>query len=197
MNGRIRDASINAHVRHAKQATRQRMFTAYVALGSNLGDREGNLERAVEGMREHPQIVVARESPVYESAALTADPAERQPHYLNAVVELKTSLTPRELLECLHRIEQTAGRRRRPGERWKSRTLDLDILVYGSKVVDAPGLTIPHPRMGERRFVLQPLSDLRPELRIPAPFEATVSELLEGVADELDPVQVAPSVSRR
>ncbi len=147
-------ASAGVRVTRRQTAERRR---AFLALGSNLGDRWATLRAAVAGT---PDVVAV--SPVYETEPLGGPPD--QPSYLNAVVELDTQLSPRELLELAHRLETAAGRERHPGaERNAPRTLDVDVLLVGDLVVDEPDLVVPHPRMGERRFVLQPLSDLAPD----------------------------------
>ena len=126
-----------------------------MALGSNLGDRRGHLRMAVEGL---PGVVAV--SGVYETDPV-GGPAD-QPPYLNAVVELATGLSPRELLAVAQRLEAAAARRR--GERWGPRTLDVDVLLVGDLRVDEPDLEVPHPRMWDRTFVLVPLHDLAPDL---------------------------------
>lgn len=131
---------------------------AFVALGSNLGDRAGALRRAVAGL---PDVVAV--SPVYETEPV-GGPGD-QPPYLNLVVELSTTLSPHQLLEVAQRLEAAAGRVR--GERFGPRVLDVDLLLVGELTVEAPDLTVPHPRMTRRRFVLAPLADLAPEL-VPA-----------------------------
>jgi 2-amino-4-hydroxy-6-hydroxymethyldihydropteridine diphosphokinase len=132
---------------------------AFLALGSNLGDRRRNLERAVAGL---PDVVAV--SPVYETDPVGGPPG--QPAYLNAVVELDTTRTPRELLEAGRALEAAAGRRR--GERWGPRPLDVDVLLVGDVTVHDADLEVPHPRMWERAFVLVPLHDLAPDV-IPDP----------------------------
>ncbi len=134
---------------------------AFLALGSNLGDRWSHLRRAVAAMPE-----VTRTSPVYETAPV-GGPAGQGP-YLNAVVEMDTELSPRHLLGLCRRLEEAAGRVR--GERFGPRTLDVDILLVGDLVVDDPDLVVPHPRMWDRPFVLVPLAQLAPDL-VPAPPE--------------------------
>jgi 2-amino-4-hydroxy-6-hydroxymethyldihydropteridine diphosphokinase len=131
---------------------------AFVALGSNLGDRWHHLREAVHSL---PGVVAV--SPVYETAP-DGGPAG-QGDYLNCVVELQLpdDVTPRQLLGICHRLE-SAAHRVRTEERWGPRTLDVDILLMGDLRVDEPDLQVPHPRMRERRFVLQPLRDLAPEL---------------------------------
>jgi 2-amino-4-hydroxy-6-hydroxymethyldihydropteridine diphosphokinase len=128
---------------------------AFLALGSNLGDRRALLRRGVAAL---PDVVAV--SPMYETDPL-GGPGD-QGAYLNLVVELDTDLSPRELLEAAQRAE--AGARRVRTERWGPRTLDVDVLLVGDEVVDEADLVVPHPRMWERAFVLVPLADLAPEL---------------------------------
>lgn len=137
-------------------------MTAFVGLGSNLGDRLGQLRRAVAALSDAPGVRVVAESSVRETEALVLPGSPPQPAYLNAVVQVETTLAAPELLALLHRIEADAGRVRT--ERWAARTLDLDLLLYGDERIDLPGLTVPHPRLTERRFVLEPLADLAPGL---------------------------------
>lgn len=129
------------------------MTVAYVALGSNLGDRRVHLRGAVGALPD-----VQRVSSVYETAPVGGP---EQGPYLNCVVELDTDLDPHELLAACQAAEQAAGRQR--DVRWGPRTLDADVLIYDDLELDTPDLVIPHPRMNERRFVLAPLSDLAPE----------------------------------
>lgn len=126
-----------------------------MGLGSNLGDRRANLESAVRGL---PDVVAV--SAVYETAPV-GGPAG-QPPYLNAVAELDTELSARQLLEVARSLEDAAGRVRT--ERWGPRTLDVDVLLVGDTTVEEEDLHVPHPRMWERRFVLEPLSELAPDL---------------------------------
>ncbi len=128
---------------------------AFVSLGSNLGDRRSYLSDALQGL---PDVVAV--SKLYETDPVGGPPG--QGAYLNCVVELRTKLTPRELLAVAQALESAAARAR--VERWGPRTLDVDILLVGDEKVDDPDLTIPHPRMWERGFVLVPLADLAPEL---------------------------------
>ena len=160
---------------------------AYIALGANLGERLETLRAAVRGLAAHTDITVLRTSPVYETKAHTPVPGEAQPPYLNAVVEVETTLPPPVLLAYCHDLERAAGRTRRA--RWAPRTLDLDLLLYGSETRTTPDLTLPHPRMADRRFVLQPLADLAPTLHLPAPFDATVSDLLVACPDTDEPAR--------
>lgn len=134
---------------------------AYLALGSNLGDRAARLRRAVALLSE--LATVAAVSPVYETDPV-GGPLDQGP-YLNAVVALDDRRTPRELLGLCRRVEADAGRER--GERFAPRTLDVDVLLVGDLRVDEDDLVVPHPRMWDRRFVLAPLADLAPHL-VPA-----------------------------
>lgn len=130
-------------------------------------------------------LAVQAVSPVYTSAAHTLGD-QAQPAYLNAVVQLASKLEPLQVLNVLHACERAAGRDREKEGRWGSRTLDLDILAYGTERVDMPGLTIPHRRLADRRFVLQPWSDLAPGFIVPAPFGKTVADLLAGCEDHAE-----------
>jgi 2-amino-4-hydroxy-6-hydroxymethyldihydropteridine diphosphokinase len=148
--------------------------SAFVGIGSNLGDREGNLRQAVELLSAEDGIDVVAVSETRETDPV--GPVEQGP-FLNGAVRIETDLAPRELLERLLAVEERLGRVRR--ERWGPRTIDLDLLLYGDDVVDEPGLTVPHPRLHERRFALEPLSDLAPSLEIPGkgPISALLAEL--------------------
>jgi 2-amino-4-hydroxy-6-hydroxymethyldihydropteridine diphosphokinase len=132
---------------------------AYLALGSNLGDRVAHLQHAIDVLAREDGVVVSAVSRVYETAPVGGPP---QDAYLNAVVALDTTLAPRELLALAQGIENSAHRVR--DERWGPRTLDVDVLLYDELELDDPDLTIPHPRMWERGFVLAPLRDVAPEL---------------------------------
>jgi 2-amino-4-hydroxy-6-hydroxymethyldihydropteridine diphosphokinase len=148
--------------------------SAFVGIGSNLGDREGNFRQAVELLSAEDGIDVVAVSEIRETDPV--GPVEQGP-FLNGAVRIETDLAPRELLERLLAVEERLGRVRR--ERWGPRTIDLDLLLYGDDVVDEPGLTVPHPRLHERRFALEPLSDLAPSLEIPGkgPISALLAEL--------------------
>ena len=151
---------------------------AYVAVGSNLGDRWGRLAQAARALRAAPGVAVVRASRVWDAAPM----GPPQPRYLNAVLELETTRTPRSLLGLLREVERAAGRTR--DVHWGARTLDLDLLLHGGLVVREPGLTVPHPGMAHRRFVLAPLAELRPEIPVPG-ADASVGRLLEE-SPELD-----------
>jgi len=136
---------------------------AYIALGSNLGDRELNLLRAVAEIGKLSDSKVTGLSPFYETSPVGVTD---QPAFYNAVLRLSTSQTPQELLNSLQRIENTVFARTRQAH-WGPRTMDLDLLLYGNLTITSEELTIPHPRMAERRFVLEPLCMLAPELLHP------------------------------
>jgi 2-amino-4-hydroxy-6-hydroxymethyldihydropteridine diphosphokinase len=142
---------------------------AYLALGSNLGDREELLQQAVDRLAAHPEITVVAVSPVYETSPVGGP---EQPDYLNAVVAVETAASPRRLLAVAQQLEAAAGRVR--GARWGPRTLDVDILLVGEERVDEPDLVVPHPRMWERAFVTVPLADLAPSLGPGVPDRAGV-----------------------
>lgn len=139
------------------------METAYIGLGSNLGDREEYLRRALAALAAEPELEVAAVSRVRET-----DPVGflDQPRFLNAVAAVETGLPPCALLDRLLAVERELGRTR-GGPRFGPRTIDLDLLLYGAEVVQEPGLTVPHPRLHERRFVLEPLFELDPGLVVP------------------------------
>jgi 2-amino-4-hydroxy-6-hydroxymethyldihydropteridine diphosphokinase len=143
---------------------------AYIGLGSNLGDRRAMIDGALERLR--PRRV---------SAVVETDPWGRvdQPRFLNAVAEIETDLEPGALLDRLLGVERDLGRVR--DEKWGPRTIDLDLLLYGDRRVSSESLSVPHPRLHERRFVLEGLAELCPERRVPG-LDRTVRELLERVS---------------
>ena len=155
-----------------------RAVSACIALGSNLGDRQAQLDAAIAALRREPGIEVAAISDVYETDPVGPPP---QGPYLNAAVRVDTDLAPRSLLDCLLRIEAEAGRRR-GGERNAPRTLDLDLLLYGEQRIDEPGLSVPHPRLHERAFVLEPLRDVAAATPHPV-LGATIAELVRHLRD--------------
>ena len=152
------------------------MASAFVGLGSNLGDQQGLIAAAVELLGSEEGIEVVAVSTLRET-----DPVgyEDQPRFLNGVAELDTELPPRELLGRLLEIERRLGRVRGQSPRFGPRTIDLDLLLVGGVVLDEPGLTLPHPRLQERRFVLEPLAELDPALEIPG--HGPVQALLAGL----------------
>lgn len=132
----------------------------YVALGSNLGDRQENISRAVEKLRETPGVTVLRVSTLLDNPAIGGP--EQSPSFLNAVTEIRTMIPPLALLHRLLEIENQMGRVRR--EKWEPRKIDLDLILYGSQIIQTDELIVPHPLMHQRRFVLQPLAQLCPNL---------------------------------
>ena len=150
------------------RVNRQEWATAYLALGSNEGEREASLAFAVSELRQHPAIDVVASSPIYETDPIGPGSQSR---YLNAVLRVATSLAAAPLLEVMLRIERRAGRARER-TRWAPRPLDLDLLLYDDACIDRPGLEVPHPRLHERAFVLVPLLDLAPDLIHPVLAES-------------------------
>jgi 2-amino-4-hydroxy-6-hydroxymethyldihydropteridine diphosphokinase len=148
---------------------------AYVGLGANLGDRETTLRAAVAALSAEAGIEVVAVSKLRETEPVGVG---EQPRYLNGVAELVTTLSPRLLLDLLLAVERRFGRVRSAGEHGP-RTLDLDLLLYGDEEIDEPELHVPHPRLHERRFVLEPLAELAPGLVVPG--RGDVESLLRGV----------------
>ncbi|MFO7577511.1 MAG: 2-amino-4-hydroxy-6-hydroxymethyldihydropteridine diphosphokinase [Pelovirga sp.] len=149
---------------------------AFIGLGGNLGDPLRCFREVRQSLSTAPATLVVASSPLYRTAPV-GGPAG-QPDYLNAVIELQTALPPNQLLTFCRHLEQSAGRRRTV--RWGPRTLDLDLLFVGDRVLSTPRLTLPHPRLHQRRFVLQPLCDLAAELIHPL-FGLTVAALLTAL----------------
>jgi 2-amino-4-hydroxy-6-hydroxymethyldihydropteridine diphosphokinase len=153
---------------------------AYVAVGTNLGDRWAHLASALAALRATPGIAVVGASRVWDTPPM----GPPQPRYLNAVLALETTLSVRALFDVLRAIEWAAGRDR-AGPRWGPRPPDLDLLLYGDETVAAPDLVVPHPGLATRRFVLAPLAELAPGLVVPG-LGQSVSELLAATpADDL------------
>jgi 2-amino-4-hydroxy-6-hydroxymethyldihydropteridine diphosphokinase len=152
------------------------MTRSFVGLGSNLGDPQEQIRRALELLAAEEGVEV-----VAVSALRETDPVgyEEQPRFLNGAAELRTSLSARELLGRLLAIERRLGRVRGEGPRFGPRTIDLDLLLHGDEVVAEPGLVVPHPRLHERRFALEPLAELDPALEIPG--RGPVQALLSGL----------------
>ncbi len=164
-------------------AARRRIF---IALGSNLGDRDGHLHGARRRLAANRDILVVAASCIYETTAV--GPAG-QGAYLNAVLEIATPLAPIDLLALLLEIERAEGRDRGVRSvRWGPRTLDLDLLLYGGVCLDEPGLTLPHPHLHERAFVLEPLCELAADLEHPL----IGGRLDEHLARCRDPLNVRP-----
>jgi 2-amino-4-hydroxy-6-hydroxymethyldihydropteridine diphosphokinase len=139
------------------------LVRAYIGLGGNVGDRASNLERAVAALRADPDLEVIRVSTFRETEPVGY---VDQPPFLNGAVALDTELSAHELLERLLGVERALGRER-AGPRFGPRTIDLDLLLYGNATLEEPGLTVPHPRLAERRFALEPLAELEPDLVLP------------------------------
>ncbi|MBA2462568.1 MAG: 2-amino-4-hydroxy-6-hydroxymethyldihydropteridine diphosphokinase [Actinobacteria bacterium] len=146
--------------------------TAYIGLGSNLGEREAALRRALD-------LLAARVHVGAVSSFRETDPVgvTDQPQFVNAVARIETELSARGLLDFLLAVERELGRERR--ERWGPRTIDLDLLLYGRESIDEPGLTVPHPRLHERGFVLEPLVEIAPRLVVPG--RGRIKDLLAGL----------------
>lgn len=142
------------------------MAVVFISLGSNLGEREINIEKAFQALSGHPGIILVKHSGNYET-----DPEgySNQPKFLNAAAELETDLSPRDLLKVLQKIENKLGRVK--NFKWGPRVIDLDILTYDNIVIKEEGLEIPHPLMTQREFVLKPLKEIAPEF---------VTEILKG-----------------
>ncbi len=149
-------------------------FKAYVALGSNLGDREKNLRDALNMIGSEPGLRVTAISSFLDNPAV-GGPAD-SPAFLNAVAELDSGYPPHHLLCQLLEIERAMGRVR--GEKWGPRIIDLDLLLFSEAIISIADMTIPHPRLHERRFVLEPLAEIAPDLIVPG-LDRTVRQLLE------------------
>lgn len=147
---------------------------AFIGLGSNLGEREAMIRQALDELARLPATQLMRASSLYDT-----EPTGEvdQPNFLNAVAQLETELTARQLLWNLLLIEKRLGRVRT--QRWGPRTIDLDLLLYGDEVIDEPDLIVPHPRLHERMFALEPLAELDPELSVPGrgALAAMIAEL--------------------
>ena len=163
----------------------------YLGLGSNLGDREANLAGAVSALKELDGVTVLRRSRLYDSLAVGSP----QPRYLNAVVELRSTLAPRRLLRALQQVEQRLGRTGKGLGR--PRTVDLDVLLWAERILAEPDFQIPHAEMHRRRFVLEPLAELAPGARHPV-LGVTIRELLAALpaADVLPVAEARASVAK-
>lgn len=158
------------------------MSLAYIGLGSNQGERELLISRAVQLLHQHPAMRVTQLSLLKEYDPVGGPPQEK---FVNAVVEIATELAPEALLGATQGIERALGRRGST-ERWGPRPIDLDILLYGDHIMQSERLTIPHPRLAERRFVLEPLTQIAPQAVHPQ-LHRTVQELWEALCASSDP----------
>lgn len=148
---------------------------AFIALGSNLGDRRGNIEKAIEELRDSRMVEVVKVSKLYETDPVGGPPQDK---FLDGAAEIRTLLTPHELLVLLKLTEKKVGRM--PSKiKWGPREIDLDILLYDDLTIDYPDLTIPHPQLHLRRFMMEPLSEIAPEVVHPV-FKKTIKEILES-----------------
>ena len=154
------------------------MKTVYLSLGSNLGDREAALQAALDTL-DAPDLTVTRVSSVYETEPVDF---QKQPWFLNLAVEARTSLFPMQLLGRVSQIEQALGRKRLVAK--GPRVIDIDILLYGTAVIRSARLVVPHPRLPERRFVLEPMAEIAPDLRHPV-LRRTMRELASGLAGQI------------
>jgi 2-amino-4-hydroxy-6-hydroxymethyldihydropteridine diphosphokinase len=146
---------------------------AYIGVGANLGDRERNIRAAIDQLRSSRGVEVLRVSKLIDNPA-AGGPAGSPP-FLNGAVEVKTSLSARELLDRLLEIEKSLGRERRL--KWGPRTIDLDLLLFADEIIAEPGITVPHALLHERRFVLEPMNEIAPNVQHPA-MRKSISELL-------------------
>ncbi len=151
----------------------QNKSRAFLGFGGNLGNLLYNFRQAKQQLEEYPLVEVISSSPLYQTPPVGGP--DGQPDYLNGVVEIRTGLSALDLLQLCRRIEDNFGRVR--DQHWGSRTLDIDLLLVDNLVMDAPLLTLPHPRLHQRHFVLLPLNDLAPELNHPI-FDKTINTLL-------------------
>lgn len=156
------------------------MRKAYIGLGSNMGDRQSLLQRSMHLLQKERVVTVTAVSPLYESEPVGGP---RQGAYLNACAALETDLTPVMLLRRMLEVENKLGRVRK--RRWGPRTVDMDLLLYDTLIMNTPALILPHPRMAERLFVLAPLSDIAPDLTIPGTAKTVVA-----LKSSLDPTGV-------
>jgi 2-amino-4-hydroxy-6-hydroxymethyldihydropteridine diphosphokinase len=154
------------------------MIDVFLLLGSNLGDREGCLQKAID-LIDTELGTVSQKSSIYETAAWGKTD---QPNYLNQVVKVNTQLSARQVLDKVLKIETTMGRVRE--EKWGSRIIDIDILFYGEDIINEPGLIVPHPELHNRKFTLEPLSEMAPDLQHPV-LKKSIFQLKSELKDNL------------
>lgn len=148
--------------------------TVYLSLGSNLGDRAENLRTAIARLEDFGNVAAV--SSFYETEPV--DVPAQQPWFLNCAVKFETEKMPRQLMAAILTLEQSMGRQRRQNK--GPRTVDIDVLLFGSSIIELPSLTVPHPRMHQRRFVLEPLAEIAPDTRHPV-FKRTIRELRDAL----------------
>ncbi len=153
---------------------------AAIALGSNVGERERHIATAIEDIARIGGTQLVATGPVIRTEPVGVPGVDAGGEYLNSCVVVRTELGARELLDALHGIERLHGRDRAREGRWGPRMLDLDLLVYGDRIIEEPGLSVPHPRMAERRFVLEPLAAIAPDLGVPG-LGKRVRDLLDAL----------------
>lgn len=175
---------------------KQRMrveLPAVIALGSNLGDREATLRAAVSAIGRLSGVMLTAASGLVESAALKPDGVdETAPAYLNAVVRVRTALSPETLLAALHDIEAELGRERT--EQWGDRTIDLDLISFAGLQRETQSVTLPHPRAWQRAFVLEPWLEIQPDARLPG--RGLVADLARAASDTVTRYPAAPLIDR-
>ena len=164
-------------------------YRIYVGLGSNLGKRRANYQKALELISALPQTRIVKRSSLYESEPI----GDAKNWYVNGVIELETEFTPEKLLRRLQAIEQAIGRKKTPTtKKWASRKIDLDILFFDNYIVDTRTLKIPHPEIQNRRFVLLPLSELAPQLVHPR-LGVSITSLLSSLKDDKKVLLLPPN----
>lgn len=159
----------------------------HIALGSNLGDRLSQMQSAIDELDTEPGCRVTSVSSVWETKAHVKPGAPPQPDFLNAVIACRSALPPDIMLQALTLIEAHHGRDRSAKGAWLPRPLDLDIILAEDRIIDTATLTLPHPRLAERRFVLAPLAEIAADVQVPAPFDERVGYLLDS-CDDPNPV---------